>query len=172
MHNCMGSACVCHRERVRQSTWMALSLSQNIATRDGTIHLPPDSILGCRYDICIAIFFFFFFFKEFQFYKYWHSILLCVAIFFVCFLTLDHGKKLNDTLNIQTVTIKKNLSSYYCDSILQFIVIFLCLLKTRQWKIVDYTLKRDCIWWVIVTKTMHHIFWTLISGAYTYTVYI
>ncbi len=31
--------------------------------------------------------------------------LLLLLLFF--FLTLDHGKKLNDTLNIQTVTIKK-----------------------------------------------------------------
>ncbi len=52
----------------------------------------------------------------------------------------------------------KKFSNYYCNSILQFIVIFVCLLKTRQWKIVDYTLKRDCIWWVILTKTMNHIF--------------
>ncbi len=129
-----------------------------ITSRDGTIHLPPDSILS-RYlgadTICIVIFFF----KEFRFYKYCNSILLCCDFCFL-FLTLDNGKKLNDTLNIQTVTIKKHthLSSYYCASILQFIVIFVCLLKTRQWKIVDYTLKRDCIWWVILTKTMHHIF--------------
>ncbi len=126
-----------------------------ITSRDGTIHLPPDSILslGCRYDMYCD------FYKEFRFYKYCDSILLCCDFCFL-FLTLDHGKKLNDTLNIQTVTIKKHthLSSYYCASILQFIVIFVCLLKTRQWKIVDYTLKRDCIWWVILTKTMHQIF--------------
>ncbi len=49
------------------------------------------------------------FFKEFWVYKYCNSILLCVAIFV---LTLDHWEKLNDTLNIQTVTIKKtHLSS-------------------------------------------------------------
>ncbi len=68
------------------------------------------------------------------------AIRYCYVLRFL-FLTLHHGKKLNDTLNIQTATIKKN----YCNSILQFIVIFVCLLKTRQWKIVDYTLKRDCI---------------------------
>ncbi len=76
------------------------------------------------------------------------AIQYCYVLRFL-FLTLDHGKKLNDTLNIQTATIKKkthtHLSSHYCDSILQFIVIFVCLLKTRQWKIVDYTLKSDCI---------------------------
>ncbi len=64
-------------------------------TRDGTIHLPPDSILS-RYlgtdTICIAI-------------RY-----CCVVIFYCLFLTLDDGEKLNDTLNIQTVTIKKHTS--------------------------------------------------------------
>ncbi len=124
-------------------------------SRDGTIHLPPDSILS-RYlgadTICIAFFFFFTNFDSTSI-----AIRYCYVMRFL-FLTLDHVKKLNDTLNIQTVTIKTHLSSHYCDSILQFIVIFLCLLKTRQWKIVDYTLKRDCIWWVILTKTRHHIF--------------
>ncbi len=72
------------------------------------IHLPPDSILS-RYlgddTICITIFF--------RFYKYCDSILRLRFLF----LTLDHGKKLNDTLNIQTVTIiiikKNHLSSNF-----------------------------------------------------------
>ncbi len=129
-----------------------------VETRDGTIHLPPDSILS-RYlgadTICIAIFFFFLRISFLQVLRF--DIAMCCEFLF---LTLNHGKKLKDTLNIQTVTIKKkkHLSSHYCDSILQFTVICICLLKTRQWKIVDYTLKRDCIWWVILTKTMHHIF--------------
>ncbi len=100
------------------------------------------------------------FLKEFRFYKYCDSILLCVVIFSFFVFNSRPWENMN-VLNIQTVTIKKkntHVSSHYCDSILQFIVIFVCLLKTRQWKIVDYTLKRDCIWWVILTKTMNHIF--------------
>ncbi len=74
------------------------------------------------------------------------------------FLTLDPGKKLNDTLNIQTVTIKKtHLSSHYCDLILHFIVIFVCLLKTRQWKKLIIPLK-ETVYDESLTKTMHHIF--------------
>ncbi len=83
---------------------------------------------------------------------------------FLFFGSLDHGKKLNDTLSLNDTDChkkkkkkKKILSSYYCDSILQFIVIFVCLLKTRQWKIVEYTLKRDCIWWVINKNNASHL---------------
>ncbi len=133
------------------------SLLNNISNRDGMIHLPPNSILSrylCADTICIAIFF-----KNLDSTSI--AIRYCYVLRFL-FLTLDHGKKLNDTLNIYTDchNLKKNthLSNYYCDSILQFIVIFVCLLMTRQWKIVDYTLKRASIWWVILSKTMHHIF--------------
>ncbi len=72
-----------------------------------------------------------FFFKNFDSTNI--AIRYCFVLRFL-FLTLDHEKKLNDRLNIQTVTIyiykkKKHLSSHYCDSILQFTVIFVCLLK-------------------------------------------
>ncbi len=68
-------------------------------TRDGTIHLPPDSILS-RYLGTDTM--------------YCDSILLCCD-FYCLFLTLDDGEKLNDTLNIQTVT-KRNthLSHFSC----------------------------------------------------------
>ncbi len=45
------------------------------------------------------------FFLKNLFYKYCYSILLCCDVDFFLFLTLDHGEKLNDTLNIQTVII-------------------------------------------------------------------
>ncbi len=115
-----------------------------IYIRDGTIHLPPDSILS-RYlgadTICIANYYYFFLRISIL-----QVLRFDIAMLHFLFLTLDYGKKLNDTINIQTVTIKNpsHLSSHNCDPILQFIVIFVCLLKTRQWKIADYTLKRDC----------------------------
>ncbi len=88
---------------------------QNI--RDGTIHLPPSSILSQYLGadmICIAIFLRISILQVLRF-----NIAMCCDFSFL-FLTLDHGKKLNDALNIQTVTIKKkaHLSSYYCNSIL------------------------------------------------------
>ncbi len=84
-----------------------------MCTRDGTIHLPPDSILS-RYlgadTICIAIVFFFF--KNFDS----TSIAIQCCDFYFLFLTLDQGKKLNETHNIQTGTIiiiKTHLSSHF-----------------------------------------------------------
>ncbi len=70
--------------------------------RDGTIHIPPDSILS-RYlgadTIRIAIYF-----KNliFLIFKYCDLILLCCDFIFF---SLDHGKKLNNTRNMQTFTI-------------------------------------------------------------------
>ncbi len=76
----------------------------SIIDRDGTIHLPPDSILS-RYlgadMICIAIFLRISILQVLRF-----DFAMCCDFCFL-FLTLDHGKMLNDTLNIQTVTIKK-----------------------------------------------------------------
>ncbi len=71
-----------------------------------------------------------------------------------------------------TIIIKKHCISHYCDSILQFIVTFICLLTTRQ-KIVYYTLNRDCIWRVILTKTTHHIFLNFyFRSIHIYSVYL
>ncbi len=68
------------------------------------MHLPPNSILS-RYlgadTICIAIFLRISILQVLRF-----DIAMCCDFCFL-FLTLDHGKNLNDTLNIQTVTIKK-----------------------------------------------------------------
>ncbi len=65
--------------------------------RDGMIHLPPDSILS-RYlganTICIVIFFRISILQVLRF-----DIAMCCDFCF-WFLTLDHGKKLNDTLNL------------------------------------------------------------------------
>ncbi len=47
---------------------------------------------------------FFVFFKNFDS----TSIVIRCSDFYFCFLTLDHGKKLNDTLNIQTVAIQSS----------------------------------------------------------------
>ncbi len=78
-----------------------------INIRDGTIHLPSDLILS-RYlgadTICIAILkkklFFFLRILILQVLRF------DIAVLRFLFLTLDHGKKLNDAL-IQTVTIQK-----------------------------------------------------------------
>ncbi len=51
---------------------------------------------------CVFLFFFFLRFSILQVLRFD----IAVAIFTFCFLTLDHGEKLNDTLNIQTATIK------------------------------------------------------------------
>ncbi len=63
------------------------------------------TILGCRYNMYCD------FFTNFDS----TSIAIrycCVAIFLFTFFTLDHGEKLNDTLNIQTVTIKKKKNTH------------------------------------------------------------
>ncbi len=123
-----------------------------INIRDGTIHLPSDLILS-RYlgadTICIAIKkkMFFFFLKNFDS----TSIAIrycCVAIFVFNSRPWEKVEWCTYTDCHNTKKIK-NVCIYYCNSLLQFIVIFVCLLKTRQWKIVAYTLKRDCIWWVM-----------------------
>ncbi len=87
-------------------------LKRCIDNRDGTIHLPPDSILTWYVSadtICIAIFFLRFSILQ----VLWFDI--AVLRFYFLFLTLDHEEKLNDTLHIQTGTIiiiiKKHLSS-------------------------------------------------------------
>ncbi len=72
------------------------------------------------------------------------NVLQCFFAFF--FFTLESRPwGVNDTQYTDCQNKKTQLSSYYCNSILQFIVIFVCLLKTRQWTLVDYTLTRDCI---------------------------
>ncbi len=80
-----------------------------VSSRDGTIHLPPDSILS-RYlgpdTICIAIFLRISILQVLRF-----DIAMCCDFSFFVFNSLDHGEKLNDTLNIQTVTIKKKNTS-------------------------------------------------------------
>ncbi len=108
-------------------------------SRDGTIHLPPDSI---HHDTWVPIRYVLRFFLRISILQVLRFRYCYVSQFLFFVFNSSMGKSCN----------------YYCNSILQFIVIFVCLLKTRQWKIVDYTLKRDCIWWVILTKTMNHIF--------------
>ncbi len=87
-----------------------LQLSKNIWMGSGRViyvlgmgRFDTITILVCQYDMyCNG-----FFRKNFDSTSI--AIQYCYVLRFL-FLTLDHGEKLNDTLNIQTVTIKKHTS--------------------------------------------------------------